>query len=112
MVNCVWMRDGKGDLRKRINEGIPEAGNHHAMSGKTLSMESLRSQKLWGVDLGRGCIDCVSSLALVARETPGKINFDDVNSEFATVSQKLGLAFIKNNYRLCRRLDLPVHDTI
>ena len=34
-------------------------------------------------------IDRVSSLALLARETPGKTNFDDINSEFATVSQKI-----------------------
>jgi len=46
--------------------------------------------------LGGGCIDRVSSLALLARETPGKTHFDDVNSEFATVSQKLGLVFCKN----------------
>ena len=45
---------------------------------------------------GGGCIDRVSSLALRARETPGKTNFDDVNSEFARVSQKLGLVFCKN----------------
>jgi len=41
------------------------------------------------LDLGRGCIDCISSLALLARETPGKINFDDVNSDLATVIQKI-----------------------
>ena len=45
---------------------------------------------------GRGCIDRISSLALLARETPGKTHFDDVNSEFATVSQKLGLVFCEN----------------
>ena len=43
---------------------------------------------------GGGCIDRVSSLALLARETPGKTNFDDASSEFATVSQ--GLVFCKN----------------
>ena len=31
----------------------------------------------------------ISSLALLARETPEKTNFDYVNSEFATVSQKI-----------------------
>src|SRR6218665_984257 len=51
---------------------------------------------IWGLDLGRGCIDRVRSLALLARETTGKTNFDDVNSEFARVSQKGGLVFCKN----------------
>jgi len=39
MVDCVWMRDGEGDVWKRINQDIPQAGSDHAMSGKTLSME-------------------------------------------------------------------------
>ena len=46
------------------------------------------ARNIWGLDLGI-CIDRVSSLALLARETPGKTKFDDVNSEFATVSQKI-----------------------
>ena len=44
--------------------------------------------------MGRGCIDRVSSLALLARETPGKTNFDGVNSEFARVSQKIRLSLL------------------
>ena len=47
------------------------------------------ARNIWGLDLERGCIDRVSSLALLARETPGKTNCDDVNSEFATVNQKI-----------------------
>ena len=87
MADCVWMRDGEGDVRKGINQDIPQAGSHHAMSWKygVLAQPETFGGWIWG----GGCIDRVSSLTLLASETPGKTNFDDVNSEFATVSQKI-----------------------
>ena len=83
------MRDGKGDVRKRINQDIPQAGRQpscheweHLEYG-VLSQPETFGGWIWG----GSCIDCVSSLALLARETPGKTNFDDVNSEYLRQSK-------------------------
>src|SRR6218665_3523452 len=96
MVNCVWMRDGEGDVRKRINQDITQAGSHHAMSEKTLSMECQRSQKHLGVGFGEGVALIASAVLLFLQEEHrGKqILMTSIVSLRQRV-KKLGLVFCK-----------------
>ena len=55
-------------MRKIINRDIPQAGSHHAMSGKTLSMECYRSQKHLGVGFGEGVALIASAVLLFLQE--------------------------------------------
>src|SRR6218665_2888377 len=68
MVDCVWMRDWEGDVRKRINQDIPQVSSHHAMSWKTLSMECQRGQKHLGVGFEEGVAVIASAVLLFLQE--------------------------------------------
>src|SRR6218665_1184328 len=97
MVDCVWMRDGEGDVRTRINQDIPQARSHHAMSGKTLSMECQRSQKHLEVGFGEGVALFASAVLLFLQEKHrGKqILMTSIVSLRQSV-KKLDLVFCKN----------------
>src|SRR6218665_1397287 len=98
MVDCVWMRDGAGDVRKRINQDIPQAGSHHAMSGKTLSMHGCyRSQKHLGVEFGEGVALIASAVLLFLQEKPQGQHI--LRMSIVSLRQrvkKLGLGFCEN----------------
>src|SRR6218665_1235771 len=97
MVDCVWMRDGEGDVRKRINHDIPQAGRHHTMSGKTLSMECYRSQKHLGVGFGKGVALIASGVLLFLQEKHwGKLILMTSIVSLRERVKKLGLVFCKN----------------
>src|SRR6218665_3025729 len=90
MVDCVWMRGRGGRCAEQNKSGYPSGRQPSCREWEDLEYGVLALPETFGGWIwGGGCIDCVSRLALLARETQEKTNFDDVNSEFSTVSQKI-----------------------
>ena len=90
------MRDGlglglpPGRCAEENKSGYPSGRQPSCHEWEDLEYGVLAQPETFGGWIwGEGCIDRASSLALLARVTPGKTNFDDVNSEFATVNQQI-----------------------